>query len=412
MTNTLIVSLRDPYLDSDRVMPPIGAMSLHSFLLGAGLKATLTNDVERVSLEGYTHVAISCMTPQGPQAAALLERIGKRAVSIIGGPHATFYTEECVAAGFDHVVVGDGEEALLSIIKGNETRQVVHGKTTSDELNSFPLPMRDPKFIKQYGFDMQGQVATTMITAKGCPFKCGFCEAAGTNVTMYSAENVGRQLDQCLEAGFSSIMFADDLFAMNLKRVTELAKELKSRNMTYRCFCHAKTMTEEIAQVLADSGCIEVAYGAESGSQKILDTVNKKTTVKQNIDFIPMLNKYGIKVKAFMMLGLPGESEETIVDFDNFLDILMTPKFKNKFGNYMTNDFSITLFYPFKGTPIRDNIEDYDIILDETLDIHHGAFHGKGGFCDGIVSTSSLHYTRIREAQLQLRDKYKPRVIL
>lgn len=281
-----------------------------------------------------------------------------------------------------------------------------------DIMNSNPPPTRNREFIGQYGFDVQGKIATTILTAKGCPNRCGFCEAARTKVKMYTPQNVGIQVDQCKAAGFDSIMFFDDLFTLSEKRTKELADVIKQKNVYYRCFGHAKNMTPNMAGMLRDSGCIEVGYGAEHGSQRLLDIVNKKTTVQQNIDMISICNDKGIKVKAFMMLGLPGESEDSLEEFDAFMDKLMNVKFTNRFGKRITNDFDITVFYPFKGTPIRDNIEEYDINIVNAIDDCGGVFKGVGGFSDAIVETSALSSKQIRDAQQKFRTKYKQKVIL
>ena len=92
-------------------------------------------------------------------------------------------------------------------------------------------------------------------------------------------------------------MFFDDLFCINTKRVKKLTEVIKPFNIKFRCFAHARNFTEKMAEMLSDAGCVEIGYGAESMSQGVLDSINKRTTVQQNYDLIKIAHKYGIRVK-------------------------------------------------------------------------------------------------------------------
>jgi anaerobic magnesium-protoporphyrin IX monomethyl ester cyclase len=421
-TKLLLISLRDPFLDDDRVMPPIGVMSLHSFIVEHDIECVIENDFQVDDLEKYqtfTHFGISCMTPQKAQlydfVSAIKSRFPDKKV-IVGGPHPTIYLEECKKYPFDHIVLGDGELALLSILKDDNPKQVISMPYDEKEMNEFPIPYRHPDFLKQYSFDIQSINSTTILTSKGCPMSCAFCEDANTRVRYYSPEYVGKQIVEAKAAGFKGLMFFDDLFAISVKRVQALTEEIIKHNLPYRCFGHARIMNERIAELLASSGCIEMGFGAESGSQKILDIVNKKTTVKQNYEFVKICNDQKIKVKAFIILGLPGEDQSTVDETDKFLDFLMDQSFINRFGREVTNDFDITIYFPYKGTKIRDSIDNgestYDLSLIENPSNMSGFYKGKGGSSEIVIRTAAFTSDQLHDKKQGLWDKHKSKVVL
>ncbi|MBF0193570.1 MAG: B12-binding domain-containing radical SAM protein [Magnetococcales bacterium] len=419
----LLVSLRDNFLDSDRVMPPMGVMSLHSLMLDRGIESTIEIDFDFDNIEkyiSYSHIGISCMTPQRDQAYKILDKVKKKLPHIkviLGGPHAKYYLTDCSKLPFDHIVIGNGELALLEILNnGKNISRILEIPISVEDMNQFPIPYRSPEFIQQYCFDIQGIPSTTILTAKGCPMKCTFCEDAKSKVFMYKASNIGQQIEQAKEAGFRGIMFFDDIFTLSKNRVKELTQEIVKHDIYYRCFGHARSMTPEIAQMLVDSGCIETGFGAESGSQKILDYVEKRVSLKQQMDYVEICNERGIKVKAFLMLGLPGEDNNSIQETRKFLQFLMKNSFKNRFGREITNDFDLTLFFPYKGTQIRDKIDggygEIDLFLSQNTDLLSGFYKGTNGSSESAVMTSSLTTQQLEESRQELLSEFKPMVVL
>ncbi|MBF0444926.1 MAG: B12-binding domain-containing radical SAM protein [Magnetococcales bacterium] len=418
----LLVSLRDSFLDSDRVMPPMGVMSLHSLMLDRGIESTIENDFDFDNIEkynSYSHIGISCMTPQRDQAYKILADVKQKLSHIkviLGGPHAKYYLEDCSKLPFDHIVIGNGELALLEILtNGDSSSRILQIPISVEQMNQFPIPYRKPDFLQQYCFDIQGIPSTTILTAKGCPMKCTFCEDAKSKVFMYKPENIGRQIEQAKEAGFRGIMFFDDIFTLSKTRVQNLSQEIVKHDIYYRCFGHARSMTPEIAQMLVDSGCIETGFGAESGSQKILDFVEKRVSLKQQMDYVEICNKRGIKVKAFLMLGLPGEDKDSIQDTRKFLSFLMSHRFTSRLGREITNDFDLALFFPYKGTQIRDRIDrgkgDIDLYLALNTDQLSGFYKGTNGSSDSAVMTSSLTSQQLEASRQELLGEFKPMVV-
>ncbi|MBF0293889.1 MAG: B12-binding domain-containing radical SAM protein [Magnetococcales bacterium] len=418
--HVLLVSLRDPFMDSDRVMPPLGVMALHAYLLELGIASCLEIDFRFDRLEAYahyTHIGISCMTPQKEQAYRILRDIKARYPDIrviLGGPHARYYQQECVRHPFDHIVVGDGELALEEILTGRipPEERVVSRPVSEEQMNRFPVPYREPGFLRNYDFVFQGIHASTLLTAKGCPMSCAFCEDARTKVKKYRPEYVGRQIEQIKQAGFEGVMFFDDVFTLSPHRVRELTAEIASHRIRYRCFGHARTMTPEIAGLLSRTGCIETGVGVESGSQKILDAVNKKTTVAQNRDYVRLCNSFGIRVKTFLMLGLPGENEATIAETEAFLAFLMGERFTGHDGRTGCNDFDLTIYFPYVGTEIRRRIDadegqGIDLWFTSDPDRMSGFYKGVHGSSEVAVRTSALSAEALIAAQQRLTRTYK-----
>ncbi|MBF0414998.1 MAG: B12-binding domain-containing radical SAM protein [Magnetococcales bacterium] len=414
----LLVSLRDPFLDSDRVMPPMGVMALHSYLLNLGIESRLENNFDINNVEQYcdfNYICISCMTPQKFQAYEILYAVKRTCPDIrvvIGGPHASYYLEECITQPFDFIVKGDGELALEEILTGRtELKRVMERPVSEQQMNTFPLPYREKDFLNQYEFVFQGVRASTLLTSKGCPMSCTFCEDARTKVRMYTPEYVGRQIEEIKAAGYQGVMFFDDVMTLSKKRVRDLTREIIKHDILFRCFGHARTMTDDIADMLRDAGCIETGVGMETGSQRILDAVLKKTTIDQNKDYVLMCNARGIRVKAFFILGLPGENEETIAETEKFLQFLMEQTVVSHDGKVIQNDFDMTVFFPYSGTEIRRKMDagegDIDLMFVDNPDLRYGFYKGVQGSSDVVVRTNRMSAELLRENQARLLNTYK-----
>ena len=171
--------------------------------------------------------------------------------------------------------------------------------------------------------------------------------------------------------------------------------------MTFRCFGHAKTMGPFLAYILHDAGCVEMGFGAESADQGILDTVNKRTTVEQMHRFVEFVIWAGMRVKAFFILGLPGETEQTARKTVDFIR-----KYRTKYPDSFR--FDLTVFFPYRGTLIGDKAR-----LGNTFDIRprqglswseidsgtYGAYKKKRGTADLVIETNGLSAERIKQIQ-------------
>jgi len=399
----LLVSLRSPFLDSDRVMPHLSILYLKSVLDQAGVECQIEDAFDFDNLEkykGFDYFGISALTPQRQEAEKILKTVKENFSSakvVIGGAHPTFYQKACEPLGYDYIVTGDGEKSLLNILQTQPSERVLRHEMSEAEMNQMPIPYRTAEFLSQYKYLIDGLPATTMMTSRGCPFNCAFCENAQTKVRFYNKEFVEAEIKNITDIGFKAIMFFDDLFAINQPRVEELCSVIKKYDIKFRCFGHAHLMTEPIAKILAEAGCVETGVGMESGAQEILDIVKRpRITVEQLYNYVKTCHKYGIRVKGFFILGLPGETKETIKKTEEFI------------ANSGVNDFDLTTYYPYHGTEIRDHMEKYDISFEADSDAASlGYYKGKCGQAESVVRTSALSAQEIAAERDRIFNLYK-----
>jgi len=397
MPNILMIVPRSTFLDSDRVFPNLGVLYLKSALELYGIEVTIEDDftITNSSLD-HDLIGISATTPQRLEVIDILTKIKKIAPDkkiVIGGPYASYYTEECKQLGFDCIILGEGEKALLKLLRGSN-QKIIKEEITSKELNKFPLPYRSNKLLDKYSYLLNGVKATSMITSRGCPFKCAFCEHANTKVKYYHTNRIESEIEQITQLGYKAIMFFDDLFAVNKIRVKELCDVIKNFKIHFRCFGHATLMTDEIAKILASAGCVETGVGVESGDQSILNIVKHPTpTIAQCYDYVKICHNAGIRVKAFLMLGLPNETKESIKKTEKFI------------ATSGVDDFDLTLFYPYCGTEIRNNLNKYDIHLVSKNSL--GYYKGINGQAENIVSSSKLSAEYIKSERERIHKLYK-----
>jgi radical SAM superfamily enzyme YgiQ (UPF0313 family) len=213
-------------------------------------------------------------------------------------------------------------------------------------------------------------------------------------------------------------MIFDDLFALGIEKVRPYLEILKRYQMTFRCFGHAKTMTPELAAMLYDAGCVEMAFGGESADQAILDTVNKNTTVEQMHSFVETVIWAGLKVKGFFIIGLPGETEQTFQKTYDFI-----AKYRTKYPDMFS--FDLTVFFPYRGTLIGDKVRSssgytYDIRPRKGLawpEIDSGVYGAnkkKMGTSDIVIETNGMTSVRMDELQkktLLLSGRYAKELV-
>lgn len=404
MKKIILFVPRSDFLTSDRVMPHLASFYLKSFLDARGYYTEVCDDPETFPMEDLKYfdlIGYSCTTPQSQGALTHCSEVKKQypnKPTVIGGAHATFYRDELLGdSPYDYIVSGEGEFALLGILEGSITERCIELPRMSEEtMNSTPIPWRSREFLERYVYHIDGVRATTAVVGRYCPMGCKFCESRKSGLILYSPERVERELlDIKYNCGFNAIMYYDDIFAINLKRVKELCKVIKPHNIYFRCFAHASTFSNEMAQILADAGCRAVCWGAESGHQKILDVVGKGTLVEDNHRMAETILNNGIKATAFCMIGLPGENMETIEATENFIA---------SFYQHPNFSFDYSIYYPFKKTYIREHLHEYDLIVNEDHAI--GYYKGKGGESECCVSTSALNSEEIVKKKMEICQKY------
>lgn len=413
MKRLLLMSCRSPFLDDSKIYPPLANLYLKSYVENHSrdIEVILGDDDYRI-LETFSNewdfnaVGISVMTPQRHEADALARQIKTRypeTTVIAGGPHVKHYLSDMEKnPDYDYLVPQDGEMALLSIMRGGQPRVVSH-QMSRQQIEDAPRPDRQSlesqALLARYTYSLQGTPSTTMMTSRGCPMACTFCEDANTQTRSSSIGNIAAQLDDIKALNYRGVYIFDDLFAIAVPKVKPIADALKARGLIYRCNGQANIFarSEDLAKLLADTGCLEIAFGHESGSQRILDRVDKRTTVEQNYRSVEYAKKHGIHVKSFLMLGLPGEDAESVAD---------TEKFIRDSG---IDDFQLSVYFPYKGTAIRAEIDSgaaQDIFM---VSDGLGAYGQHGGSTEATVATPAFTAAQLLKIRDSIVTKYKPK---
>ena len=389
-----LIALPSPFLIDDFVFPPLGILYLVSALKHYDVQAQV-HDGQLVDIpKGFSHYGISATTPQFPQAVEALQQIKKenpQARVIIGGPHSTVDPESCKKAGFDCVVSGPGEVAL---------HLATAYQCSLVEVPKVPYikPDRSAIDLRKYRYTIDGIPATSVMTSRGCPYSCAFCCKSTGKHKVFPAEAVINELIE-LHFGhkYNAFMFFDDLFIYDPKRLKTVLDHITPWGIKWRGFVRADLMLKggsEMVALMKKSGCVEVGMGVESGSDKILATINKGETTDTIKKAIKLLKRGGIRVKGFFIVGLPGESETTILETVNFLT------------EVDLDDADFSIFTPYKGSEIYENRLRYDIFWDN-LELQQLWYKGKKGEYQSLVSTSHLSKEEIVTFRDKLEEDFK-----
>jgi len=378
-----LVNPPSPFLIDQRVHPSLGPLYINSFLRSYGLESQVidlagSSDIEIEEL-GYTPelIGISANTPQFGYAKAIAASFREMYPDVpiaIGGPHATVDPESC--SEFDYVVQGEGELAAVSYRDWKE-RHVRYPYI--GDIDSIPYPDRSAVDLDSYHYHVGGERATTLVTSRGCPYNCTFCSHVwGDKVRFHSPEYViGEVRYLKREYGYRGFMFFDDIFVLPRKRITRITELLKGEDIVYRCLVRSDCVDKRLLKMLKESGCIEIGFGAESGSQKVLGDANKRTSVARNTWLVKAARAIGLRTKAFMMLGLPGETPETCQETYDWIK------------NTCPDSWDISIYTPYRGSKIVNNPEIYDIEIKEQ-EFKDAWYKGIPGEYKCSVSTSAL----------------------
>ena len=388
-----------PFLINPRKFLPLGRVYLSSVLNQLG------HEVEVIDLAGGEPMpdvegdvyGISANTATFPYALRVLKEIkenDEKARVIIGGPIATIEPHTCLEAGFDQVVVGEGERDIAKIASG--CREKIIKEPFIENLDQIPFPDRDA-IIDNYYDELDGDPCTNIITSRGCPYQCVFCvKIWGSVVRYHSADYVLKEAKLIRERyGIRALWFFDDELLLNKERDFKIFRGLRELGMIYRIFTRSNLVDKKVAKLLADTGCREVLIGVESGSNRIKRIVKKGTTREVDKRAIKLLYEHGIKVKATFIVGLPGETHETLQE---------TWQFCEEIEPYVADfDFSVLVVYP--NTEIYNNPEKFDI----KFDLSYHPYKTKPGEYICTVSTSSLSSEEILRWRDALEKRFKPK---
>jgi radical SAM superfamily enzyme YgiQ (UPF0313 family) len=381
-----------PFLLDERVFPFLGILKVASSALESGTQVEV---LDLSGIKNYLSVVsrfltlrtpkaygITCTTAQYPYAADISKLI--RTVTtvpvIVGGPHPTV-THAAIKGGheraqiamqslldeFDFVVAGDGELAIreimdYEILEQREVARVIDADEPKGDLfmqksqiDDYPLPERRLIDLASYRYTIDGKKATSLISQLGCPFNCQFCcgrsSAMLRRTRIRSTDSVLSEIEHLYrEYGYTGFMFYDDELNVN-KNMAELMEKLhefqvkENQYFALRGFLKSELFTEQQADIMRKAGFSWVLIGFESGADRILYNINKRATREDNTRAVEIAKKYGLKVKALMSVGHPGEDWDTIQETRQWL------------LDVQPEDFDVSVITPYPGSPYYDNAE-------------------------------------------------------
>jgi len=344
-----LVKCPSPFLIDEKVFPPLGLLAVGTVLKQAGHGVYVHDGSLEDIPRNYSYYGFGPSTPEYPYAVRAMRAIrqhNKSARIVIGGPHATLNP---ISDEFDCVVLGDGEPVAEEAFRGNQV--IMRGDERP--LDEYPIVDRNLIDIRAYKYQINNRQATSVVTARGCPYRCGFCCKNYKTVRLRSADSVKREIEILdKDFGYRAFMFFDDTFILNKQRVVDLCKYFKTHDVLWRCFVRGDLVVRHgapLIEKMADSGCVEVGIGIESASDRILKTIHKGESIDTIRKAIGILRKNAIRVKGLFIIGLPGENYESLGETEGFLH------------EVELDDADFTIFQPYAGAPIWEHKAQYDI---------------------------------------------------
>ncbi len=293
-------------------------------------------------------LGITCFTPtilNGYEIARVTKEVSPKTITVIGGPHSTALPEQTLkeCPFVDAIVVGEGEDTFLELaerVRSNDSMRgcagVVHRcdneivrepvRDLISSLDELPFPARDLLDWESYrtvqhtrGISEEYQPLTELFTSRGCPGKCLFCAvnlAYGSRVRFRSAQNVLAEVEECRRRyGVRHFVIQDDTFTLRPGRVAELMKGFRRLGVeSFSCDARVDLVSEEMLREMANSGCVKISFGVESGSPRILAMNGKGITREQAVNAFKWGREAGIPLleATFIVGSHPGETVEDL----------------------------------------------------------------------------------------------------
>jgi anaerobic magnesium-protoporphyrin IX monomethyl ester cyclase len=318
--------------------------------------------------DNFNYLSKMCLLRMREAAFRMIDMAKARGcVVILCGADATDHYTDYLNHGADYCIIGEGEETLIELLNqlsaGKEAGQVVGiaSSQTSNvkrrpditNLDKLPFPAWDLVDVEKYRvlwLKRHGYFSMNMVTTRGCPYHCNWCAKPiwGQRYNSRSPENVAAEM-KWLKENFAPdhIWFADDILGLKPNWIEKFAGLLREADavIPFKCLMRADLVTEKTAGALAQAGCKTVWLGAESGSQKILDAMDKGDKVEDIYRAAKLLRTNGIEVGFFLQFGYPGETWD---------DVQMTLKMVRECA---PDDIGISVSYPLPGTKFFERVK-------------------------------------------------------
>ena len=311
-----------------------------------------------VGISTFTHSLVDVV-----ETARAIKRVNPLIHVVLGGPHTYTFTdksEHLLDLGcIDSIILGDGEETFKTMLEAldkkggfEEITGIIYKDTRGNairkggpvfihNLDDLPFPLRDIYGVKYYYTPAtEGSLMTTMITSRGCPNRCAFCNTY-KDYRSRSVKNIVDEIEECAKLGIREIFFVDDTFNISFKRVIDISKEILKRNLKVKWGFKARCdqVSPEMLLLAKKAGCTKIHYGVETGSNEGLKGLNKSMTIEQIEQAFKLTKRAGIRTIAFFMLGCPCETKKE--------DVLTTINFAKR----LDADYAVfAIFSPYPDT--------------------------------------------------------------
>lgn len=393
----VLVSPDQTHLSDPRRAEPLGLMYLEGVLHDLGIEVSMvdlsfTSDIPKADVYGFSSSTVNFL-----QTVRYAEQV-KPAYTIIGGSHVSAVPKDALKS-FDAVVTGPGELALLDVLedfqKGIKGR--IYKKHIAD-IDSIPIP---PRFIWNricYNSFEDENATASIITSRGCPFSCSFCASNaiwGRHVSFRSVENVMQEIQYLKDTyGIQSFKFVDDIFTLDKSRFRIFSKELSTLNIKWFCETRVDSIDDVILDQMVASGCTTINLGVESVCDNVLIKIQKKQTILMVKEAIKKIHSKGLKVKVYLIYGLPFESADIVSRTKEFIT--------DTNPDYV----SLFTFTPYPGTDVWNNPSKYGI---KNIDCNFEKYqHSVGAKIEERSWLSSIeYYDRTKEKMRVERNDLK-----
>ena len=423
----LKVALINPAQSAKYPQPPMGLALISAVLGREGYQVTVL-DANGLGLQpqdivplvtGADVVGLTAMTPTVGTAISIahhLKQANPGLTIILGGAHATLLPEETLATApeIDIIVRGEGEQTIIDLLRALEFKQPLdkvpgisyrkndkmvstQERSTSVDLDSLPflayhlLPWQRYKPYPPHG---RAFPFATIITSRGCPYKCSYCSKPifGNKFRGQSPQRVVDEVAYYKERfGIKELAFYDDVFTLDKKRACAIADEILKRGIKicWTCETRVNLVDKELLCHIKQAGCYAIAYGIESASPDMLNILDKDITLEQVAEAVRLAQEVGLQTIGYFMIGSPGETPETIA---------MTIKFAKELKLNFAQ-FAVTT--PFPGTEL------YNIYLKNSrhdISWENFIYEGAGSSITPVFETSLLSRS---DLQYWIRRAYK-----
>ncbi len=391
------------------IVPPLGLASIAAYLGREGIDADIIDCYARPDsdhlIRDYlltikpSFIGLSCTTSSfldGIRIAELAKSFLPDINIVFGGPHVSALKNRVLEEFkvIDFVVVGEGEQTLTELIeKGQDEAASVQGlvfrdakgaicftgyRTKTVNLDSLPFPAYEklsgyPDAYRLPIFNYPKAPNSSCISSRGCPYACSYCDRSvfRRSFRYNSAEYMYEHL-KYLKKRFNirHIIFYDDQFTFNRQRIEDFTRMMVDRplGMTFNCAVRADHIDLELLRCLKAAGCWMISLGIETGDQDLLAQHRRNVNLNLLAEKIRLIKKAGIRTKGLLMIGLPGETEDSIKKTMNYVFSLPI------------DDINLAKFTPFPGAPVYENIHELGEFNEdwEKMDCMHFQFIPNG----------------------------------